>query len=179
MTAILRTHGPFVIQHPGSANSSRLALQVSRNLHQYFQANTYILSSALDPPSLNLTGNIITLATGSSLEASQTDFPIHVGKSGITIRGYRGQAHRYGQEARAAAFLRPLAGERLELVVWGADDEGLRQASRIVPMLTGVGQPDFVVFGESAKWKGIEGVLAMGFFDSDWEVTPSSIIESE
>ncbi|CAN9370486.1 unnamed protein product [Alternaria alternata] len=179
MTAILRTHGPFVIQHPGSANSSRLALQVSRNLHQYFQANTYILSSALDPPSPNLTGNIITLATGSSLEASQTDFPIHVGKSGITIRGYRGQAHRYGQEARAAAFLRPLAGERLELVVWGADDEGLRQASRIVPMLTGVGQPDFVVFGESAKWKGIEGVLAMGFFDSDWEVTPSSIIESE
>jgi hypothetical protein len=45
-------------------------------------------------------------------------------------------------------------------------------------MLTGVGQPDFVVFGEGAKWKGIEGVLAMGFFDSAWEVSPSSVIES-
>jgi hypothetical protein len=45
-------------------------------------------------------------------------------------------------------------------------------------MVTGVGQPDFVVLGESAKWKGIEGALAMGFFDSTWEVTPSSVIES-
>ncbi|KAL1795700.1 hypothetical protein ACET3X_005924 [Alternaria dauci] len=180
MTAILRTHGPFVIQHPGSANSSRLALQASRNLHQYFQADTNIVPSASYPLSSNFTGNVITLATSPSLQASQTDFPIKVDKSGIiTIRGLRGQEHRYGKEARAAAFLRPLEGERLELVIWGADDEGLRQASRIIPMLTGVGQPDFVVFGESAKWKGIEGVLAMGFFDSDWQIAPSSIIESE
>jgi poly(3-hydroxybutyrate) depolymerase len=178
MTAILRTQGSFIIQHPGSANSSRLALQISRNLHQYFQADTSVVSSTSDPVSSDATGNVITLATGSSLEASQTGFPVHVAKSGITIRDYRGQEHRYGEEGRGAAFLRPLEGERLELVLWGVDDEGLRQASRIVPMLTGVGQPDFVVFGESAKWKGIEGVLAMGFFDSDWEVTSSSIIEN-
>jgi hypothetical protein len=43
-------------------------------------------------------------------------------------------------------------------------------------MLTGVGQPDFVVFGESAKWRGIEGALAMGFFDWTWEVTGSSVV---
>jgi hypothetical protein len=43
-------------------------------------------------------------------------------------------------------------------------------------MLTGVGQPDFVVFGESAKWRGIEGVLAMGFFDWKWHVTASSVV---
>ncbi|KAG9195361.1 hypothetical protein G6011_00482 [Alternaria panax] len=180
MTAVLRTEGPFIIQHlSSSTNSSRIALQISRNLHQYFQADTNVVSSASDYLSSSATGNVITLATGSSLEASQTGFPIRVGKSGITIRGYRGQEHQYGEEARGAAFLRPLGGERLELVLWGADDEGLRQASRIVPMLTGVGQPDFVIFSESAKWKGIEGVLAMGFFDSEWEVTPSSIIESE
>jgi hypothetical protein len=45
-------------------------------------------------------------------------------------------------------------------------------------MMTGVGQPDFVVFGESAKWRGIEGVLAMGFFDSNWAITASSIVET-
>jgi predicted esterase len=178
MTAILRTQGQFIIRHPGSANSSRLALQVSLNLHQYFQADTSVVSSASESVSSNLTGNVITLATNSSLETSQTDFPIHVGQLGITIRDHRGREHRYGEEARSAAFLRPLDGERLELVLWGADDEGLRQASRVVPLLTGVGQPDFAVFSESAKWKGVEGVLAMGFFDSDWEVTPSSIIES-
>ncbi len=178
MTAILRTQGPFIIRHPSSANSSRIALQISRNLHQYFQADTRIVSSMTDSVCLNSTGNVITLATGSSLEASQTSFPIQVGASGITVCDYRDRKQAYGEEARGAAFLRPLEGERLELVLWGADDEGLRQVSRIVPMLTGVGQPDFVVFGESAKWKGIEGVLAMGFFDSDWEVSSSSVIES-
>ncbi|KAI4621817.1 hypothetical protein J4E80_004190 [Alternaria sp. BMP 0032] len=178
MTAILRTHGPFTIRHSGSANSSYIALQTSRNLHQYFQADASIVSSISDSAIFKSTNNIITLAVSANLKESESNFPIQFGDSGITIRDYRGQDQTYGEEARAAAFLRPLPDERLELVLWGADDEGLRQASRIVPLLTGVGQPDFVVFGESAKWKGIEGVLAMGFFDSEWEVTSSSVIES-
>jgi poly(3-hydroxybutyrate) depolymerase len=177
MTAILRTQGPFIIRHSGSANPSSIALQISRNLHQYFQADSSIVSSS-DHISSSCTGNVITLAVGSDLDVSGNNFPIQVGESGITARDYRGREQTYGEEARGAAFLRPLEGERLELVLWGADDEGLRQASRIVPLLTGVGQPDFVIFGESARWKGIEGVLAMGFFDSDWEVTPSSVMES-
>jgi hypothetical protein len=50
------------------------------------------------------------------------------------------------------------------------------QAARMVPMLTGVGQPDFAVFGEAAKWSGVEGTMAMGFLDNNWEVTASSVI---
>jgi hypothetical protein len=45
-------------------------------------------------------------------------------------------------------------------------------------MMTGVGQPDFVVFGKSARWRGVEGVLAMGFFDVSWDVTASSVVET-
>jgi hypothetical protein len=69
-----------------------------------------------------------------------------------------------------------LENERLELVLWGSDVERLSQVSRLVPTVTGVGQPDFVVLGESARWKGIEGALAMGFFDHAWTVTPSSVV---
>ncbi|KAJ4369981.1 hypothetical protein N0V83_005745 [Neocucurbitaria cava] len=176
MTAILRTQGPFIIRHPGSDNTSHLALQISRNLHQYFQADTDISSSYTTPT--NATGNVITLAIGSSLEDLQPDFSIRVFESGVSIRDHQGQTQKYGDEARGAAFLRPLKGGRLDLVLWGADYEGLGQAARIVPMLTGVGQPDFVVLGESAKWRGIEGALAIGFFDSSWEVTASSVVES-
>jgi hypothetical protein len=73
-------------------------------------------------------------------------------------------------------FLRPLMGERLELVVWGSDMDGLTQAARLAPTTTGVGQPDFVVLGAEARWRGLEGSLALGFFSHNWEVTPSSVL---
>jgi poly(3-hydroxybutyrate) depolymerase len=177
MTAILRTQGPFTIRHPGTANASHVALQISRNLHQYFQADVSIISSLSDTG--NTTGNIITLAVGDGITSqSSNDFPIHVGKAKCSVTDHRGRKQEYGDIARGAAFVRSAGQERLELVIWGADEEGLRQAARIVPMMTGVGQPDFVVFGESAKWRGIEGVLAMGFFDSNWAITASSIVET-
>jgi predicted esterase len=179
MTAILRSQGSFIIRHPGFANTRHMALQISRNLHQYFQADASIHASYSDPTTLNASGNIISLAVSADVSASSPNFPLRVGTTGVSVQGHRGRVQDYGDMVRGAAFLRPAGGERLELVIWGADDEGLRQAARVVPMLTGVGQPDFVVFGGSAKWRGIEGVLAMGFFDSEWKVTVSSVVELE
>jgi predicted peptidase len=176
MTAILRTHGPFLIRHPAIGNTSHVALQISRNLHQYFQADAGILSSFSDSVVSNATGNIITLAIGDNIPNFSSEVGIYVHGTQCDVVDQRGRIHEYGEAARGAAFLRPAGGERLELVIWGADEEGLRQAARVVPMLTGVGQPDFVVFGESAKWRGIEGALAMGFFDWAWEVTGSSVL---
>ena len=49
------------------------------------------------------------------------------------------------EDGLGAIFLCPLKGGRLGLVVWGADEVGLRTASRLVPLRTGVGQPDFIV----------------------------------
>ncbi|KAF2826244.1 hypothetical protein CC86DRAFT_293338 [Ophiobolus disseminans] len=178
MTAILRTRGPFVIRRSTVSNTSQVALQISRNLHQYFQADTLILPSPDDPRIQNTTGNVITLVIGGGLPDLSSDFPIRVGKMSCFVRDHQGRRQEYGEAARGAAFLRPLHDERLELVIWGADEEGLRQAARVVPMMTGVGHPDFVIFGKSAKWRGIEGALAMGFFDWKWEVTASSVVET-
>ena len=177
MTAVLRSKGPFVVRHARSEKASHIALQISRNLHQYFQADTIIAPIISDTILLNNTGNVITLATGSTLH-DQGNFPVRVDESGVTVRDHQGQDQSFGEDARSAAFLRPLESERLELVLWGADDEGLQQAARVVPMLTGVGQPDFVIMSKSAGWRGIEGALALGFFDANWEVTPSSLVES-
>ncbi|EOA88541.1 uncharacterized protein SETTUDRAFT_149188 [Exserohilum turcica Et28A] len=179
MTALLRTRGAFIIRHSGSTATLHIALQISSSLHQYFLADTNILHSVLDPITPGDSGNVITLGVASSLKTVKSSFPIHVDESGVVIRDHQGQEHRYGKEARGVAFLHPLEDERLELVLWGTDEEGLQQAARLVPLLTGVGQPDFVVFGQSAKWKGIQGTLAMGFFDSNWEVAPCSVIDSE
>lgn len=37
-------------------------------------------------------------------------------------------------------------------------------AARLVPMLTGVGQPDFEIDDMMMSWKGTGGELATGFF---------------
>jgi hypothetical protein len=179
MTSILRTEGPFVIRHQGSNITSHLALQVSRNLHQYFQADTKIQSSNSWDALNNTTGNLITLTIGNTIPpGTHLAFPIQATSTSITIRDSKGvqRIHNSDSTSLGAAFLRPLDGERLELVLWGSDDDGLSRAARLVPMLTGVGQPDFVVLGEKAKWKGVDGALALGFFDYRWEVTPSSVV---
>ncbi|KAJ4340596.1 hypothetical protein N0V95_007444 [Ascochyta clinopodiicola] len=175
MAAILRTQGPIIIHHPGTVKTSHLALQVSRNLHQYFRADTIILSNTARATSTSGKNNAVVLVLGDNFKGAVPDFPIQISASGISLRDNRGREQQY-ETARGAAWLQPLKGERLELVLWGADDEGLRQAARLVPLLTGVGQPDFVVLGEEAMWKGIEGALAMGFFDSQWQVAASSFV---
>ncbi|KAL6705360.1 hypothetical protein ACN47E_007009 [Coniothyrium glycines] len=179
MTAILRSQGPFVIRHAGCDDTSRVALQISRNLHQYFQADSIVAASEEYEIPVNSTGNVITLVIGVSDVAQSPNF-FSVTSRGVEVKNHLSEAQYFGDRARSAVYLRPVPGQwhRLELVLWGADTAGLQQAARLVPMLTGVGQPDFVVLSESARWRGVEGALAMGFFDANWKVTASSIVES-
>lgn len=62
------------------------------------------------------------------------------------------------------------------MVVWGFDKRGLRTAARLVPMLSGVGQPDFIVVGNESTWKGHAGIVAMGFLDYAWNVSQASYL---
>ncbi|KAF2471395.1 uncharacterized protein BDR25DRAFT_260921 [Lindgomyces ingoldianus] len=179
MTAILRSSGPLTIRHQ-AAETAHIALQVSRNLHQYFSADSKIISTGSwddSPP-----GNLISIAIGGDAPPIvQPDFPIQVGTTSVSVRDSNGRWRRFGEGEGAhlgAAFLQPpaLLDERLELVLWGSDVEMVAQVARLVPMLTGVGQPDFVVLGDSARWRGVEGALSLGFFDYSWNVTPSSVV---
>lgn len=174
MTAILRTQGPFIIRHQGP-QTAHISLQISRNFHQYFYADANIvLANSSDD---NGVGNVMSVNIGNVPESLHPNFPIKAGTTGISIRDYKGSIREYTSRSRlGAVFLRPLDNERLELVVWGSDHEGLAQAARLVPTVTGVGQPDFVVLGENSWWRGVEGALALGFLDHEWNVTPSSVV---
>ncbi|KAF2203309.1 hypothetical protein GQ43DRAFT_274948 [Delitschia confertaspora ATCC 74209] len=175
MTAILRSTGPFTIRHQGN-ETAHIALQISRNLHQYFYADSSIVYPVSHEK--NSPGNVISVAIGAALpRCAHSSFPIQVKEKSISIRDSVGRHKTFGgDQSLAAIFLRPLNGERLELVVWGSDSEGLSQAARLVPMLTGVGQPDFVVLTEAARWIGVEGAVTMGFLDHAWNVTRSSLV---
>ena len=105
-------------------------------------------------------------------------YPIRIlGSQGIGVRNSKGHETVYQmQSGLGAILLRPLPNECLELVIWGFDKIGLQLAARLLPMLTGVGQPEFVVVSEKCAWKGPDGVLAMGSFDCNWDLSEMAYI---
>ena len=177
MNAILRTKGGFDIysMHKGG---HAVALQISRNLYQYFSAGSRLYLSGMQPTSTY--GNIITVSLHPESPPSLlSTFPVRICSKGLVVDSSyaeQGQIVYPNQEGLGAICLRPLADECLELFIWGYDEAGLRRAARLLPMLTGVGQPDFVILSKECAWKGIGGVLAMGFFDSFWKISAGSYL---
>ena len=175
LSAIMRKGSVFVIRDL-SQDCSKIALQVSRNLFQYFAADTEIVKGYGEPLGGKRSGLI--LAKGRSLPRLYLEHsPITISKVGIGIPWHDGHRRVIGIEDGAGAiFLSSNTWGELELVVWGVDDDGLRLASRMIPLLTGVGQPDFIIVGKRCTWQGTAGVLAIGSFTSRWEASEGSYI---
>ena len=176
LDAVMRTAGSFNILM-SSANTFDIALQISRNLYQYYHADSVIT----DYPNQDVkqTGNVITLAIGTDLPPGELEaFPINILPAGIELRksGHSGVKVIPMDAGLGAIFLRPLSNEKLELVVWGADVRGLKQAARLVPTLTGVGQADFIILSKRAAWQGHAGAVSMGFFDFKWQISEGSFV---
>lgn len=176
LNAILNSQDRLSIVTNGD-DTYQVALQITRNLFQYYAADSSIVNqSSVDSDS---TGNFINVLFGPDPPLPRlNNHPISVEYGvGISVRDISGDKLLYAfEEGLGAIFLRPLPGERLELVVWGLDDIGLRQAARLVPMLTGVGQADFVIVSKRCLWSGAKGVLATGFLDHFWNVTRASYL---
>ena len=121
---------------------------------------------------------MISLAIGADLRipVPGIEHPIVVHEDRLEIRDALGRWRTYKDkgDGLAAVFLRSLNDERLELVVWGVDAKSLDIAARMVPMLTGTGVPDFVIADRTMLWKGVEGTLALGFFDGWWNLSTNS-----
>ena len=175
LDSILRSVGRFLIRTSNPV--SDVTMQIARNLFQYFAADSEIID--INAAVGSQPGNVIsvTLGSDSSVLGSHSE-PIGLDSDGrLYIRGHEGMKAVFPLEVgMGAIFLRPLVDERLELLVWGFDKQGLRQAARLVPMLTGVGQPEFVVVSKRCISKGVAGVLAMGSFDKFWNVSEAAFI---
>ena len=173
MDAIFRTQNTLqIISH--SQETRHHAVQISRNFCQYLGTDTEILESGTKPPKQY--SNVVRVVVSNNVPNGHLkDFALQADSSyGISIRTSDGQMKYPSSAGMGAIFLRPLAEGALELVVWGYDADGLDVASRLVPMLPGVGQPDFVVADKRMLLEGAGGVLAMGSFDHLWNVTKNS-----
>ena len=174
LDAVLQTTSALLVQSQ-NCQTFAIASQISRNLFQYFAADSEIISIVRDEKATR--GNTISIVQGiENTSWSISSYAIEVRpESGICVRHATGYQKCYPfVKGLGAVYLQPLAGERLQLVVWGFDETGLRYASRLVPMLTGVGQADFIIVSRECLWKGAAGVLAMGFFDHAWNISHAS-----
>lgn len=178
LDAILRTKGAFNIVYNGHETLS-VALELSRNLFQYFYADSE-LSEGHELPSQS-SGNRISISIGDSSPES-----LYSGDFAMILRNKLAKSYplldrrlsgspvgsdRGGSEV-GAVFLRPLAGV-LEMVIWGSTPRMLAQIARLAPLLTGTGQPDFIIMDRSASWRGVDGA-SLGFLDASWNITDSS-----
>lgn len=177
LDSILRSRGAFEIVYC-SDRTLAIAVQASRNFLQYYGADTNIVPFSMYENALGKEGNVITICLGTSIpEAQLPRFPIQLlGQHILLTRKDSGTTQVPLVAGMGGVWLRPLPGERLELLIWGYDEVGLRQAARLIPTLTGAGQPDFVILGDSARWKGHAGASAMGFFDYKWRISSASYL---
>ncbi len=179
LNAVLTSHGRFSIVTQEDDETRDVTVQIARNLFQYFAADSIIVDQKADSSIQSEGGNVIRVLLGPHPTFQHLDcYPIVVEPHlGISVHDAFGRKVLYGfEEGLGAIFLRPISGERLEIIVWGFDQIGLRQAARLVPMLTGVGQPDFVIFSKRCLWTGAGGALAMGFLDHSWKVSRASYL---
>ncbi|QIX01796.1 hypothetical protein AMS68_007313 [Peltaster fructicola] len=173
LEAILRSNGTiYLFSHsPGTEN---VATEIANNLMQYFSADVEV-AMLYETTHLG-SGNVISLAYGpdmpSGLQDCATSCRMDIDKQGrLNISTATRVAHSFDISRNnivAAAFLRPLPDHRLELVFWGVDLASLRLSVCLLPLMTGSGQPDFVIATQQMLSRGLGGVFAMGFFDSSW-----------
>ena len=177
MNAIYNTQGKISIIYPSDTTASAyyqaVALDLSRNIFQYFGADTEIIRSNREHQADK--GNVVYLGFPEvSTAHSETRFPIILDENNdLVLVLHDGYEKKFRSETGIGAiFVIPLEGsERVGIVIWGSDEDNFRRAMRLFPLRTGVGQPDFIILGPESAQKGIAGALALGFFDSEWQIT--------
>jgi hypothetical protein len=181
LDALLRPVGgrEFTIRYT-KESVRKTAVQISRNLHQYFAADTAVLhDSKSDASSHGYSISISAGECGTPPCGDDSDFPIQISPDSgrLRIRNSKGQWARPGGSSTklGAIFLRPTREQGLELAIWGETEGLLEQATRLMPMMTGTGQPDFIIVREDSRWRGVDGTY-LGFFDAWWNVSRSSVL---
>ncbi|HET6326580.1 MAG TPA: hypothetical protein VFG04_18030 [Planctomycetaceae bacterium] len=164
----------FVVGTKGSAEENAWALRKAR-----FDAESFwyrgngsiqlVLDSSFDPakdPDRNvvLYGNADTNAAWNALLGKS---PVQLKSGSVTVGGRETKGDNFG-----CLFVRPRPGSETASIgaVTGTGVKGMRLTDRLPFFVSGVGYPDFVLFGPDALSKGMAGVNAAGFFGNDWSV---------
>jgi dienelactone hydrolase len=115
------------------------------------------------PGNVILYGNAETNAAWSSL--LEEDFPLQVVRGQVKLGD-----HVWEGDELAAVFVSPRRDDPEGLVGVFADTGagGTRLGYMLAPFVSGVGYPDYAVFGPDVLTQGDEGVFAAGWWNNHW-----------
>jgi poly(3-hydroxybutyrate) depolymerase len=125
-----------------------------------------------------LYGNADTNAAWTKLLPPTCPLNARRGSMRLGEREWQGDGH-------AAVFVYPMVrtaeGPR-DLLVGAFADTGARGARlgyTLNPFTSGVGYPDYAIFGDSVLTRGDGGVLAAGWFDPAWKLDPEQFVRGD
>lgn len=100
-----------------------------------------------------------------------------LGESPLEVRRGRVRVgdRQFVGDQLACLFLQPRKGASRAMVgvVSGSGMTGFRLADRLPYFVSGVAYPDWCVFEPAVLRTGLEGVLAAGYFGTDWKLDPA------
>ncbi|KAK6528694.1 hypothetical protein TWF694_003937 [Orbilia ellipsospora] len=151
---------------------NKKALEVSRNLYQYYSADTKI--GIIDDLEQIKKGNVVVLGRFDKTllpEELRSTFPVSQTESGdINLQLQSGEKITYkNRPGIGMVLLFPIGKDRVGILIWGSNDDAVRRASMLMPIRTGSSQPDFIILGPESGWNGAAGALALAMFDSHWQ----------
>lgn len=113
--------------------------------------------------------------TNSAWRVLMGDGPVRVARGGVQIG-----SHVFTGVGMGCIAIRPRPGSDIACVacVAGTDVMGMRSLERLPYFLSGVAYPDFVVAGEILT-RGMDGVLAAGYFGLDWSVERGEVAAAQ
>lgn len=118
-------------------------------------------------------GNFICIGTAWSNQvrnAISADSPLWYGFGGLSIAG-----RMLPEKDVSYKFIAPYSmgsNTGLCLVEGGTSLKALKRLAAVQGIYSGAGFPDWMVWDDEAKLKGMGGVLGMGLFGMDWQVDP-------
>lgn len=170
----------FVYGTKGSAEENQWAFAKARfDAEQWwYQGNGAVDMIADSQLSLKATKDRSVILYGNSETNSAwkklvPDSPIEVTKGNIRI----GNRNIAGDDL-SCLFLRPRADSDLACValVAGTGIKGMKLTNNLQYLFAGCNYPDYIVIGPEMLTKGHQGVLATGYFGSDWTVESGDFV---
>jgi len=172
------------IAHGAGPAQAELALVVANKLYFVSRYAVPVIEAVHE----NMTGRVPEHCAGANmlfigspenntlLNKSRCAFPyvnFHAA-GGFTLNGMRYSGPEIGLLAMGR-----LENDRLALVVYGTDGDGLALAGDKLPITSFRDGADYMVLGRDASWQGEGGVLAAGYLDSLWRPSRSGWSEPE
>jgi len=171
----------FVVPSAGSAEENAAALARARYdaevwwyrgngdarilTDEEYLAHGSRVSAGAPPSNAILYGNADTNRAWSLVPE---DFPLRVQRGSVRLG-----AEVWKGEALGALAVGPL-GDALFAVLGSSGPEADRAAVTLAPFISGVGYPDYVVYGPEVLTQGDGGVRAAGSFDHAWQLPPKA-----